>query len=77
MCDQLTTHSSDANTGLESNRAGRLADLENTLLNLFKETDDACSGADIPLIERLIADIKTIASDISITGRPLIQFYSE
>ena len=58
---------------LESNRAARLVDLERTLLNLFKETDDACSGADVPLIERLIADIKTVASDISITGRTSIQ----
>ena len=75
MCDQLTTHSSDTNTGLESNRAGRLADLENALLNLFKETDDACSSADIPLIEGLIADIHSVTSDISTTGRPLVQLY--
>ena len=77
MCDHLTAHSSDANTGLNSNRAARLADLERTLLNLFKETDDACSGADMRFIKRIIADIRTVASDISPTGRPLIQFYSE
>ena len=72
MCDRLTTHSSDANTGLESNRSARLADLKRTLLNFFKETDNACSGVDIPLIERIIADIKTVGSDISTTDRPLI-----
>ena len=31
-----------ANMGLESNRAARLADLEHKLLNLFRQTDDAC-----------------------------------
>ena len=38
----LGAHSSDTNMGLESNRAARLSDLERTLLNLFRETDDAC-----------------------------------
>ena len=30
-----TTHSSDANMGLESNRAAQLANLERKLLNVF------------------------------------------
>ena len=73
----LAAQSSDACMGLESNRAARLADLERTLINLLRETDDACSSAKLPLIEGLIANIQSIASDISTTGRPLIQYYNE
>ena len=66
-----------ANMGLESNRAARLVDLERTLLNLFRETVDAGSSTDIPLSERLIADIQSVSSDISTTGSPQVQLYIE
>ena len=33
----LAVHSSDTNIGLESNRTARLADLEHTLFNLFRD----------------------------------------
>ena len=73
----LVAHCSDANMGLESNRAARLVDLERTLLNLFRETVDAGSSTDIPLSERLIADIQSVSSDISTTGSPQVQLYIE
>ena len=73
----LTAHSSDANLILESNRAAQLADLDRELLKLFRETDDACSRANISVFEGLIAAIQSVSSDISKTGCPLIQYYNK
>ena len=73
----LTAHSSDANMGLESDRTARLSDLERSLLNLYRETGDACSSANIPLIEGLIADIQSVASGLLTTGCTLIQYYKD
>ena len=46
----LTAYSSDSIMGLMSSGAAQLADLERKFLNLFRETDDACSSDNISLL---------------------------